>query len=562
MKKRLIKHGIAILGIAVLAFWAITCATGPERPSSLINGIPEVINDAYDEWCKTQNFDKGIASLTYQITNYPRGSAIPSCYNARGVAYYYQGSYDLAIADFEAALRLDSSLSKARRNLERTRQAQAAVLAQNTPSPTQPAPAPTQPVPVQTQAAPPPQPAPEIVPTPVQGNTLAEKFDWLKVFAQSNNSYILEVNANESIGSQTLSYSGKNNITITLRGIGANRTLSNSFTVSSGVTLVLDNNITLRGGRVIINSGGGLIMNDGSAITGTNSSTNSDGAQVNGGGVQVNGGIFTMNGGIISGSSVSRDAYSSGLSGNGGGVCVSSGTFTMNGGIISGNSAYNGGGVYVSGGTFNMSGGTISGNSSRLSNGGGVYVSGGTFSMSGGTISGNSAGSGSGVYVNSGTFSMSGGEISSNTARSNGGGVYGSFTMNNGIISGNTARESGGGVYVTGTFTMRDGTISGNTASENGGGVCVRAGVISNGSFISGGNFTKTGGTIIGYADNEASGNAVKNSSGTVQNYKGHAVWAGSSSTLLKIREGTAGPGDNMSFNGSRSPTASGAWDN
>jgi len=38
MKKRLIKHGIAILGIAVLAFLEIACATGPERPSSLVNG--------------------------------------------------------------------------------------------------------------------------------------------------------------------------------------------------------------------------------------------------------------------------------------------------------------------------------------------------------------------------------------------------------------------------------------------------------------------------------------------------------------------------------------------
>jgi hypothetical protein len=32
---------------------------------------------------------------------------------------------------------------------------------------------------------------------------------------------------------------------------------------------------------------------------------------------------------------------------------------------------------------------------------------------------------------------------------------------------------------------------------------------------------------------------------------------------VLKIREGTAGPGDNMSYDGSKNPpTASGAWDN
>jgi len=169
--------------------------------------------------------------------------------------------------------------------------------------------------------------------------------------------------------------------------------------------------------------------------------------------------------------------------------------------------------------------------------------------MSGGIIFGNS---GSGVYVSGGTL-MSGGTISGN----NGSGVYvgrnGTFTMNNGTIFNNTA-SNGGGVYVDsgGTFAMRDGTISGNTARENGGGV------------YAGSVFTKTGGTIYGYsASDTVNSNVVKNSSGAVVNYRGHAVYAGSSSTLLKIREGTAGPGDNMSYNGGTNPrTASGAWDN
>jgi predicted outer membrane repeat protein len=100
---------------------------------------------------------------------------------------------------------------------------------------------------------------------------------------------------------------------------------------------------------------------------------------------------------------------------------------------------------------------------------------------------------------------------------------------------------------------MSNGTISGNTARENGGGVYVSVNL----------TFTKTGGTITGYASDQRNGNAVKNSSGAVQNYKGHAVYAGDSSTLLKIKDGTAGPGDNMAYNGTRNPpTASGAWDN
>ena len=197
-------------------------------------------------------------------------------------------------------------------------------------------------------------------------------------------------------------------------------------------------------------------------------------------------------------------------------------------------------------GTFTMNGGTISGNTSNR--GGGVTVR-GIFTMNGGTISGNTAignrdygydyGSGGGVSVINGEYGLS----------------VVTFTMNGGIISGNTANVNGGGVYVTGrgTFTMSNGTISGNTARESGGGVCV-----------SQGTFTKTGGTIYGYSANDATNsNVVRNDSRAVVNYRGHAVYAGETSTLLKIREGTAGPGNNMAYDGSKKPpTASGAWDN
>jgi len=439
-------------------------------------------------------------------------------------------------------------------------------------------------------------PPPQSIATVEYGSNLAEKLEWLSVFAQSNTNYIIEVNADESIrGQQSLSYSGKSNITVTLRGVGANRTLSfqyenygSGFSVGSGVTLVLDNNITLRTERgrfssrgVYVGGGGTLIMNDGSTITGVPLVSY---AYEWGGGVYVGGaGTFTMNGGTIV---ICR------IAGDGGGVYVgSNGFFTMNGGTISGNTASSsdyirdvrGGGVYVGGGNFTMNGGEISGNTAQY--GGGVYVGvtninytthSGTFTMNGGTISGNTANSGGGVYVGAyqdsvnfydndqnGTFTMNGGTISGNTANEGGGGVYvvvyrrydgtlyrGTFTMSNGEISGNTA-QYGGGVYVSGTFTMSGGEISGNTASQNGGGVYVS------------GTFTKTGGTINGYSAGDTNSNVVKNESGAVQNFRGHAVWAGSTNTLLKIREGTAGPGDNMSYNGSVSPpTASGAWDN
>jgi uncharacterized repeat protein (TIGR02543 family) len=320
----------------------------------------------------------------------------------------------------------------------------------------------------------------------VSGNSLADKLAWLQTNAQSNESYILQVNANESIAPHTLSYSDRSNITITIAGVGANRTINLSsngamFSVYSGVTLVLDNNIILRGrsdnngSTVYVNSNGTFIMNGGT-ISG-NTYAGGEGGGVSwsgyGGGVFVDG-TFIMNGGTISGNTAG------GFDGEGGGVVVNrNATFIMNGGTISGNTAggYGGGGVSIRSGsstgtfvdgTFTMNGGTISGNSAdasayqqRFSHGGGVYLR-GTFTMNSGTISGNSAngengrGFGGGVYVSALSY------------------VGSLFIMNGGTISGNSSGNGngdGGGVYVAGqyrdsntvagTFRMVTGTIYG-----------------------------------------------------------------------------------------------------
>jgi hypothetical protein len=312
-------------------------------------------------------------------------------------------------------------------------------------------------------------------PTLVAGSTLADKLAWLNTNAVSNTTYVLELTAiEELLAPHELSYSNKSNITLHLKGIGTERTVSLSyfngslFTVGEGVTLVLDENIILQGhssndASLISVNGGTLIMNEGSKIT-----SNISSSYGGGGGVYVySGGTFTMNGGEISGNTAR----------NGGGVCVY-GTFTMNGGEISGNTTDDGGGggVYVyDGGTFTMNGGKISDNTYSSSSydygGGGVYVNYGTFTMSGGEISSNTSNAnGGGVFINGTyeTFTMSGGEISGNTANRNGGGVYvnrGTFTMSGGEISGNTA-DYGGGVHNNGTFHIVTGTIYGsNTAT-------------------------------------------------------------------------------------------------
>jgi uncharacterized repeat protein (TIGR02543 family) len=195
--------------------------------------------------------------------------------------------------------------------------------------------------------------------------SLAQSLAWITSNAMEGGAYAITVRADEPIGPQTLSYSGKN-VNITLDGGTSEErwiilsSAGSLFTVESGVTLTLDNNITLQGRNntaslITINSGGTLVMNAGSKVTGNTSSS--------GGGVFVDSnGRFTMSGGTISGNTASS-------SGGGGGVAVG-GTFTMNGGEISGNTASSyGGGVSVwSSGTFiKQSGGVIYGSNASAS---------------------------------------------------------------------------------------------------------------------------------------------------------------------------------------------------
>jgi len=370
--------------------------------------------------------------------------------------------------------------------------------------------------------------------TSVPGNDLKGKLTWLKSNAQDNQTYLIIVDKNEELSSTSenasdydfnrLAYGGKT-VTIILRG-NTMRTVSlkqnysgNIFYIGSGVTLILENNITLVGTfyntkLVHIGPGGRLEIKNNTVIT-IGGQENS--AYFGYGMVYVSGGTLDMSGGSIKGNKNGQ---------LGGGVYMSSGTFNMSGGTISGNKSTvpatssgggGGGGVYMEGGTFNMSGGSITGNNSESGSGrggGGVRVGGGTFNMSGGSITGNNSESdsstgGGGVLVaglreedGKPTFNMSGGYISDNTARNAGGGVFvgfGTFNMRGGTISGNTVTDpgdtwvtpfgkfGGAGVLVAGgseTFTMSDGSISNN----HGDGVCALGGEC----------FTMSGGSISG----------------------------------------------------------------
>jgi hypothetical protein len=367
----------------------------------------------------------------------------------------------------------------------------------------------------------------------VPHTNIEDALTWLTANVVSNGSYIVRLDTNSSIAPKTLSYSSKKNITITLMGSGGTRIISpkNSngalFTVSSGVTLILDDRITMNGRTLhsLVAVWGTLVLNEGAKITG-----NTNGSFNDGGGVSVNSaGTFIMNGGEISGNTTGS------TTGYGGGVHVNFGTFTMNGGEISGNIASggggsgNGGGVYVSSGAFTMNGGKITGNIARRTSGGSPSAYGG------------------GVYVDSNaTFTMNGGDISENTvstassstsSSTYGGGVYvaskATFIMANGTIAGNTATVTatngssyGGGVYVDnspGSFTMNGGTISGNTAVYGGGVSASATGIFSK---------AEVGGIIYG-----SDGGANKNTA-TGGDTRGHAAYVVGSG---KKRNSTAG---------------------
>ena len=173
--------------------------------------------------------------------------------------------------------------------------------------------------------------------TVISGTTLDEKLRWVANNAETNMTYIILVNAAELLVPHTLSYSGRNNVTVTVKGSGATPpvislwALGSMFTVNSGVTLTLEN-ITLQGrsdnnaALVTVESGGALVMNTGSKLTGnTNTNTSANG----GGGVfNSSDGKFIMNGGEIAGNT-----------GTAGGGVLTKGTFQMTGGVIYGRGA-------------------------------------------------------------------------------------------------------------------------------------------------------------------------------------------------------------------------------
>jgi hypothetical protein len=228
--------------------------------------------------------------------------------------------------------------------------------------------------------------------------TLAETLDWVKSNYEDFNNYIIDLKDYDEISyivPTTLDYSDIRAITLTLTNTGTDeRTITlkktgtgdtyatgdmgSLFKIMSGVYLVIDGNLKLKGmdntadGRdnnaslIDVTAGAGLVMKGQSKISGNTNSS------LYGGGVRVESyGVFIMEGGAITGNKTTYSSYC------GGGVYVE-GKFTMTGGSISNNTAAGtststlAGGVYVEG-TFTIAGGSISGNTVT---GGGTAITG------------------------------------------------------------------------------------------------------------------------------------------------------------------------------------------
>ncbi|MCL2186687.1 MAG: fibronectin type III domain-containing protein [Treponema sp.] len=218
----------------------------------------------------------------------------------------------------------------------------------------------------------------------IGNQNLSTSLSYISSNAATGDKFIISLGGNESIAPANLSYSGRT-IGITLIGYENERTITLSsngsmFTVNVGVTLTLDENITLLGrstnnNSLVYLSNGSLIINDSAKIRGNNSGT------ADGGGIYISSGTLTMNGGVISENTAS---------GGGGGISISSGSIIINAGTISRNKSINwqGGGIDVKGGTIIMKGGNIRENSSNY--GGGICLSkNGSMIMYGGIINGN-----------------------------------------------------------------------------------------------------------------------------------------------------------------------------
>ncbi len=343
--------------------------------------------------------------------------------------------------------------------------------------------------------------------------------------------------------SKAVTVTGPGSAVLTIQNTAAASATSNVFKVTHATGLVTMSGMTITGGNLAVNNGGGIsvmaagnltlvgvtitgnmtkgigggVFNQSTGILTLISSTISGNSAVEGGGIgnQTTGQVLVTNS-TIAGNNAG--AFAGGIFMNDGGKLTLS-TSTISGNIA----ATSGGGVYLVGssGTFTIDNSGITLNRSKSGFGGGIELRSGTLTVTKSTVSSNSAFAGGGIDHRGGVLTIYGSTIDGNSATFEGGGILHSISssdptatmvVNGSTISNNSGSE-GGGLYIGGsTSTIRNSTIAKNTAKSSGGAgggfylsgmgtvvniqnstVALNAAIATNGR---GGGFYRTAGTL------------------------------------------------------------------
>ncbi len=257
--------------------------------------------------------------------------------------------------------------------------------------------------------------------------------------------------------------------------------------------------------------------------------------------INVTGGTLNLEGGVIS----SNGSHAVVLD------TTNGGNMNMSGGLIKGkNGTADGAGIYMGSGNLNMSGGYIAGGASNK--GGGIYMNSGTINLTDDAViaanNATSSGAGGGIYVNSGVLNLHGGTVASNWVDrgndSNGGGIYvksGTISMTDGYVTNNSqyggrndayGQNGGGGIaFKEAQMYMSGGYITGNYADEAGGGVY--AGFWHANDV--GARFVMSGGTVASNYAQNGEGGGIRISGGTegvVSGPSGSTVYITNNTTM------------------------------
>ncbi|MBE7472855.1 MAG: hypothetical protein DPW09_27460 [Anaerolineae bacterium] len=262
---------------------------------------------------------------------------------------------------------------------------------------------------------------------------------------------------------------------LTISGAGQTMTIIDAGTLDRvfhiGVSSTVEiSGVTIAGGRITANFGGGVFVNNGSTLTLTDSQVIGNSAASGGGGIYVSDSALTLVNSRVSSNSTTSD---------GGGIYADVSTVILTGSLVDLNKATSGGGIYTGSGTLTLTNSQIVSNSASYS-GGGIYDSASTLTLTNSRISGNQGGySGGGINAGTGNLTLLNSQVDGNTVDGTGGGIYlslGTATITNTLVSTNTSGFAGGGISSGSALTLVNSTISGNSSVNNGGGLDIRIG--------------------------------------------------------------------------------------